>query len=82
MSHDGRGALIGGAPDGPVARKLRELQAAAGKADWYRLQPVVDDVLEPEVCPHCKGRGARVLPGSCAETECDPCEGTGEVQDR
>ncbi|MCX5278024.1 hypothetical protein [Streptomyces virginiae] len=39
-----------------------------------------DRASEGYRCPTCLGRGARVLPASCDETECSPCEGTGKVQ--
>jgi len=41
---------------------------------------IADRASEGYRCPICLGRGARVLPTSCDETECSPCEGTGKVQ--
>jgi hypothetical protein len=50
-----------------VPRNLRRILISDRATEGYR-------------CPTCKGRGARVLPSSCDETECSPCEGTGLVQ--
>ncbi len=79
---------IGLSPTGPVARMARKVVAAPH--DDPTLPPQLREALRimgkrgkvveltaPEQCPECKGRGARVLPNSSAETECYPCEGTG-----
>ncbi|MER5579430.1 hypothetical protein [Streptomyces massasporeus] len=58
-----------------------ELADAYAKVPGYLRQALINDrATEGYRCPTCKGRGARVLPSSCDETECSPCEGTGMVQ--
>lgn len=58
-----------------------ELAAAYATVPGYLRQALINDrATEGYRCPTCKGRGARVLPSSCDETECSPCEGTGMVQ--
>lgn len=51
----------------PIPGRLRKTLTGDRASEGYR-------------CPTCRGRGVRVLPASCAETECSPCEGTGKVQ--
>jgi len=65
------------APAGFYAEEPLSRPTWESGAPWV---PVTSGAGRPP-CPECKGRGARVLPGSCAETECDPCEGTGEIRD-
>ncbi|MGW0844322.1 hypothetical protein ACWD26_30115 [Streptomyces sp. NPDC002787] len=58
-----------------------ELAAAYAEVPGYLRQALINDrATEGYRCPTCKGRGARVLPSSCDETECSPCEGSGMVQ--
>lgn len=58
-----------------------ELAAAYAEVPKELRQTLINDrATEGYRCPTCKGRGARVLPSSCDETECSPCEATGRVQ--
>lgn len=78
-----RPVFFAGASRYDISEVATVLELAAVYAEVPRnlRQTLIDDrATEGYRCPTCKGRGARVLPSSCDETECSPCEGTGRVQ--
>ncbi|MFJ3365832.1 hypothetical protein [Streptomyces anthocyanicus] len=78
-----RPVFFAGASRYDISEVATVLELAAAYAEVpkdLRRTLINDRATEGYRCPTCKGRGARVLPSSCDETECSPCEGTGRVQ--